>query len=610
MASPPIGISRERKAIVRLMSGRSWRLGLPSPVYPGSDPVLPCRARRGRIRRNEDMSIENSAEDPGPIAAYHEATKHHLQRFAAGPHGLDWATQPHPFRSFAGARRIPLMRMEPAADEPLYARALVPGGVPPRPLDRAGLSQLLFDSLAISAWKGFGSDRWALRVNPSSGNLHPTEGHVIAGPVEGVCEGPIVAHYGPRQHELEVRAEPSPELWRELSRELPAGAFLMGMSSIHWREAWKYGERAFRYCQHDAGHAIAALSVAAAGLGWRVRLLDDLAGEEVGALLGITDQAGPEAEHPDLLLVIAPQGEGALPAGLPEEACRAFVSLAFAGEVNRLSPRHVDWNLIDRAAEASRKPRTRDAYADEPPAGAPLPAFEGEASLRRVVRTRRSAQAFDGRSRMALSDLHRVLLRTLPAPGAAPFDALPWSPRVDLFLFVHRVEGLDEGLYCLLRDPSREPALRAACSESFLWKRPRRCPSELSFHLLQPGDARDLARQLSCNQDIASDGCFSLGMVADFEASLARHGPWFYRRLFWECGAIGQALYLEAEALGWRGTGIGCYFDDEVHEVLGLRGPAFQSLYHFTMGRPVDDPRMMSLPAYDRDPGEGEVGIH
>lgn len=35
-----------------------------------------------------------------------------------------------------------------------------------------------------------------------------------------------------------------------------------------------------------------------------------------------------------------------------------------------------------------------------------------------------------------------------------------------------------------------------------------------------------------------------------------------------------------------------------VHEVLGLTGSKFQSLYHFTVGGPVVDRRIMSLPAY------------
>ena len=90
-------------------------------------------------------------------------------------------------------------------------------------------------------------------------------------------------------------------------------------------------------------------------------------------------------------------------------------------------------------------------------------------------------------------------------------------------------------------------------------------------------------------------------MIAEFESSLRRHGPWFYRRLFWETGVIGQVLYLEAEAIGVRATGIGCFFDDPVHQVFGFKDATFQSLYHFTTGRHVDDPRLTTLPPYGLD---------
>jgi hypothetical protein len=68
--------------------------------------------------------------------------------------------------------------------------------------------------------------------------------------------------------------------------------------------------------------------------------------------------------------------------------------------------------------------------------------------------------------------------------------------------------------------------------------------------------------------------------------------------LYWECGLVGQVLYLEAEALGVRGTGIGCYFDDSVHELLGIKDDKWQSLYHFTVGMPLEDHRLETLPGY------------
>jgi len=115
--------------------------------------------------------------------------------------------------------------------------------------------------------------------------------------------------------------------------------------------------------------------------------------------------------------------------------------------------------------------------------------------------------------------------------------------------------------------------------------------------LLELGDFRRTAVRVSCHQDIAGAGVFSLGMLARFGETVRRE-PFRYRHLFWESGMIGQVLYLEAEAHGVRGTGIGCFFDDAVHELLGLSDDRYQSLYHFTVGHPLEDPRLTTLPPY------------
>ena len=130
----------------------------------------------------------------------------------------------------------------------------------------------------------------------------------------------------------------------------------------------------------------------------------------------------------------------------------------------------------------------------------------------------------------------------------------------------------------------------------FLWE-PLAGASDRLF-LLVPTDVQQTAERLSCDQTIAAAGFFSLGMLARFEGALHARGESFYRRLFWECGMIGQVLYLEAESITARATGIGCYYDDPVHELLGLSGHAWQSLYHFSMGLPVEDTRLTSEPGY------------
>src|SRR5262249_28085307 len=141
-----------------------------------------------------------------------------------------------------------------------------------------------------------------------------------------------------------------------------------------------------------------------------------------------------------------------------------------------------------------------------------------------------------------------------------------------LALLVHRVSGLEPGLYLFERGGADHDALRAALPPRFAWRRPDDCPGHLRLYRLAAGDCRGRARTISCHQEIASDGALSVGMLARFGEAIRARGAWWYRRLFWEAGVLGQVLYLEAEAAGLRGTSIGCYFDDAMHQLLGLAG--------------------------------------
>ena len=94
------------------------------------------------------------------VLRYHEATKHDFGRFARSVGYLDWASQPDPFRRYDGADLIELPR---AAGTPGAAAVC-----------RESIGDFLRCSMGLSAWKQYGRSRWALRVNPSSGTLHPT----------------------------------------------------------------------------------------------------------------------------------------------------------------------------------------------------------------------------------------------------------------------------------------------------------------------------------------------------------------------------------------------------------------------------------------------------
>jgi SagB-type dehydrogenase family enzyme len=526
------------------------------------------------------------------IIAYHDRTKHHPERYARGPGGLDWASQPDPFRRFAGSPvlKLPLADRD---DTPAAAILFGAGAAPPQPftLDALGLCFEL--SMGLSARKEIPGMSWYLRINPSSGNLHPTEAYAVLPALEWLPGGAGVYHYAPLDHALEQRARRSP------GAKPDAVGFCVGLTSITWREAWKYGERAFRYCQHDVGHALAALRYAAAALGWRVELLPEWDDAQLARLLGLDrteDFADAERETPELLVRVM-VNETAEPAPSPV----ANAPVEWFGRANRLSRSHVRWPVIDEAiAVSERKAPMADRVKDlrshaawSPPAPPACAHSSGQ-----LIRQRRSAVDFDGVTGITREKFLAILDTTLPRASAPPFDAWPFPPRLHLVLFVHRVTGLEPGMYLWLRAPADAETLRHAFRDVPDWEVPADLAPTVPLRRLGRGDLRDFARTLSCQQDIAADGAFSLGMLARFEPVLRERGAAAWRELFWESGMIGQALYLAAEAAGVRGTGIGCYFDDVLHRALGLTGHDWQSLYHFTIGDPVEDLRLRTAPPY------------
>jgi len=529
---------------------------------------------------------------------YHEATKHYFNRFARSRGYLDWATQPDPFRRYQGAPCVDLRRDAVAPDveyDALFTRL-----APAAPLDAHSIADWLRCAMGLSAWKQYRASRWALRVNPSSGNLHPTEAYLVHG--EGVF------HYAPREHALEHRTNLDPDAWRRFSGG--RDGVLVALTSIHWREAWKYGERAFRYCQHDTGHAIGALAMSAARLSWTMALLPQWSDAQLASLLGIDrdgDFSGAEREEPECVAIITQGDTGPWLAQAPDVLVDAARAAAWRGRANQLSSDHVEWSIIDDVSRATTYPGTPSTpnsqlSISKPTVSGlqsktrPTTEAEGATRARQIIIQRRSAVAFDARSTLSKDRFLRMLARV--QPRSAPWDAIDWSPHVHLALFVHRVEGLPAGAYAYLRDPSVRDEWRAAMRPEFLWEPVNNPNDPDALFLLVPTDVSWAANRISCDQDIAGDGFFSLGMIARLRPSLVERGEWFYRRLFWECGLIGQVLYLEAEAAGARATGIGCFYDDAVHDTLGLSGDTWQSLYHFSMGMPVDDPRLTTEPGY------------
>ncbi len=512
-----------------------------------------------------DLEGAGINEETERLFAYHHATKHTYDSVRMNAHSLDWHNQPDPFRTYEGAPLIALPSEPGFPDAGTFATiaALAKGvrtaeGSKPEwreetQFDVNWLSRLLWHSMAISAWKKVPrtGDRYRLRVNPSSGNLHPTETYVALLGFTGLDDG--LYHYRADRHALELRSRGA---WTEqLARALvlpwaSESPLIVALTSIFWREAWKYRDRAYRYCCHDLGHAMMSLLLAARALGLPGGAVAQFSDLRVTRALGLTESD----EAPMAFLVFPPQSpSGRLPAPSQHEP---------SGVPNELSAEEVPYHLLLGMHRSTilpdpvrPLPRISRANAGASHVQAPLPDPTRDAPLGPTVRQRRSALDFDARTppmeRGEVEQLLDFATRDWPADWRGNFggETTPAERGADFvtpYLYLHRVRDCEPGVY--------------------RWDK-----SSRGLEQLHRGNVERVAAYLSLEQPLAGNACFAVSMVADLAEAAGAFGNRGYRCVHFEAGAIGQRLYLGAEALGWNATGIGAFYDDDVHRYLGFQ---------------------------------------
>jgi SagB-type dehydrogenase family enzyme len=484
---------------------------------------------------------------------YHEFTKHSVESLRGTQHYLDWANMPNPFRHYEG---VPVLDLPADPPAPLISALEVLRGKTGNTLDRDGaefLSQLMFYSASISASKRVSSTGavYSLRVNPSSGNLHPTEFHFCS---QGLVDWPDgLYHYRPSSHTVEQRA--IGDFGGKLNGTSAPLIFIL--TSIAWREAWKYQDRAYRYCLHDLGHAWQALTLAARSIGCESFSFGQFPDDRVAELCLLHKDEWP-------MLIVELHGPS-----IPVRPLEPVETVLFGGRPNRLSEEQVAYPLVERIHAATKLTHTTiPSIARAKPSGrgeiSLPPNFSTSLSFGDVVRNRRSALDFrGGEESISLSQL-AILLTAAQRRLFADFAT---APLVQLYLYVHRVDGLKPGVY-------------------------RYWPEHAELEKIKEGDQRVVAAALSLGQDLAGNACVAFSMIGDFESASRSYGERGYRYVHFEAGAIGQRMYLASEALGLRATGIGAFFDERVNQYLDLSPELGQVVYHFAFGYPVPDPRL------------------
>jgi SagB-type dehydrogenase family enzyme len=466
---------------------------------------------------------------------YQAATNHSLESVRAGPHGLDWANQPRPYKLYADAPAVALPSLP--VDSSMSALEAIAGpGAAAREqgvVSAAAIAKLLHFSAGITRTIRFDGGEMTFRAAACTGALYHIELYLVCGDVDGLNAG--VYQFGAHDGDLHLlRAGDYRTALVDATAGEPAIASAPAVivyTTTFWRNAWKYQSRAYRHAFWDGGTIIANTLAVAAAEQIPARVVAGFVDAEVNQVIDVdTDREAAIA-----LVAIGATPERAAPPA-PKVEPLDLETLPF-------SRREIDYPLIRQMHAASsllsagevRDWRANESVIDSPQAHV-LPESAPRDPIEQVIRRRGSSRRF------AREPIEAPALHTMLSAATSGFDAdyrsSPYAWLATPYLIVNRVEGLAPGAY--------------------RWDR-----RERELELLKSGDFVDEAGYLDLGQSLAADAAVDVYFLADLEAIERLLGNRGYRVAQLDAAIEAGRLYLASYAVGLGATGL-TFFDDDV----------------------------------------------
>ncbi|HKF77501.1 MAG TPA: SagB family peptide dehydrogenase [Candidatus Dormibacteraeota bacterium] len=478
---------------------------------------------------------------PGDAARrFHEATKHGRQRMVGGRMlPLGRASRPPQFKGYAGGE---LLSFADPSEPPTVPALTALAGLAPvsrRPPDRRDLAQLCRLANGVLRWRplaGHPDGGIGFRAAPCTGALYHIELYVACSDLDGVAAG-LYYHDARAPGLRRLRTGD----WRALAIEAAAGEpatagapAIVVLTSSFWRNAWKYGPRAYRHAFWDGGVVLANLLAAAGALGLPATVVLGFEDDLVGRLLDLD----PDREVPVALVALGVGAPAATPTPAPPPIGLVDEPLFFLAEhFPQIPAAHAATSL----AGAGRVQAWRaGAPTPQPPlAGDELSA--AGPSIEEAVVGRRSTRSFAAAP--ITSEQLRLLLGCTLAPVLSDVPVGPGAPH----LTVTAVEGMEPGLYRV--EGGRPVLLRS----------------------VEPYELRRTAGRMALGQELGAEAAVNVCFLADLDDVLGRMGDRGWRVAHLGASIAAGRLEVAAQALGLGATGL-TFFDDEVVDLFGL-GP-------------------------------------
>jgi SagB-type dehydrogenase family enzyme len=496
---------------------------------------------------------------------YHQRTKYHPETLS--DRALDWDNQPSPFKEY---------KIGVGFDLKSYLQPIGKEGTEKDFWSR--LSRLLFCTYGLTvSMLTLRGDPVYLRATPSAGGLYPSEVYLISRGTPLLPAG--LYHYQPQSHSL-LHFWDS-DVWTALQNAcfwhpaLDGTQLAIVVTSIFYRSAWRYQDRAYRRVLLDAGHLLGNLELASAINDFRPHLIGGFMDDAVNRLMYL------DGKEEGTIAVLALADLQDLQQHLP------LAPPVLSSSIHRSYPKLADGELLSSLHQASGIAETdnpptlkqlavkrdddiprRDKYnfpfcLKVSTVTDPIDWGKQLTDLETTILKRRSTRAYSG-AQLTLDELKALLDFTYQPQNSIdqPLDPTPDYcdlSLIETFLAVSGVDGLEEGCYYYA---PKAQELRQIRFKNFR--------QELHF--------------LCLGQNLGRDAAVVLFHTADLEKAVMQYGDRAYRYLHLDAGHLGQRLNLAAVRLGLGVSGIGGYFDDQVNEVLGI--PADEAvLYITTLGR-------------------------
>ncbi len=509
--------------------------------------------------------MSSSNRETQAALAFHNASKYRAirdetgeERFVMGSppdpdsaaYEEDPALRPLPYKIYETLAPIPLPRDLPTTALP-GLEALSRTGAESKPAEAVVLDVAALARIALLSNGLIGRTRvhqqqertLEYRTAGGTGALYHLELYFVCGDLPDLPAG--IYHYAADDHSLrQLRAGDFRQVLVQASGSEPALAeapAILAVTSTFWRNAWFYRVRAYRHTYWDSGTVLSHVFAVAAALDLPAEVVLGYADTPANALLGVDGQreavvalcalgrgSGPVSASP----AVTPIDYPTRPLSSQEHTFSAITTMHQAtalvsGEeaATWRNGRLLRTPTVPQGPLIRLRPLPEDALPTLP--------------IEELVFKRRSARHYDSRQPVPFSSFSTLLDRSSRG-WATDCLALDAPPLHDLYLIVHNVEGLADGIYL------HHPHLHAV-------------------ELLREGLFRDQATRIALEQEYAGAAHVNCYYLTDLAPVLEIYGNRGYRIAQMECAVYAGKLQLAAHALGLGTVGSTSY-DDEVIE--------------------------------------------